>query len=543
MSWIAILPFVLPLLGAGGTIGLSLLRRLRASVRYAELALALIVSGFTAALLLALRQPRLATVIPSLWQPSLLFGTSLVLQLDATMQPLAFALVLATCSAILVEVGRTSEFSGGLLASVLALLSAACVSLWSANVLTMMIGWAIYDLMQTAGRIAAGGSAKAVARGLVLGSLATLLLWAGALLSEESMVTRPWTLMTLSDVQLKFWMAAGILRLWIYPLHLSSPDDLGHAPASAAPLFLGPVVGWGLWLRLASIASGPAPASTWVFILAAVTQALGGFLAWTSEDPRRSLSWIGMGVTGAVLMASLLVGERATFVIVAGATAWTWGMTLLFLSPGWHRQAPWWCIPGLVSALALLGAPLTLGFVVEAPLIGKLVSGGRTWGGLSFFAGQLFLIPALVRLVLLPSSSSLSARLLPRIAHGIGLGLPAILLAAAGVFSPLLVPGFQVASLRALLAMPGLAGWLLWAISLVVGGVLSWQEANLRPKMKLLLGAVHDLLVLEWLYEALVGAAERGLSVLRTADEVVGGAGALLWSFVLFLVLLMIWSL
>ena len=79
-------------------------------------------------------------------------------------------------------------------------------------------------------------------------------------------------------------------------------------------------------------------------------------------------------------------------------------------------------------------------------------------------------------------------------------------------------------------------------ISLAIGGMLVWQEENVRYRIDLLLDALYDLLRLEWLYDALVGALERGLSALRAADEVVGGAGALLWSLLIFLLLLLIWS-
>jgi hypothetical protein len=82
----------------------------------------------------------------------------------------------------------------------------------------------------------------------------------------------------------------------------------------------------------------------------------------------------------------------------------------------------------------------------------------------------------------------------------------------------------------------------MWVISLAVGGVLAWQEENVRPRIALLLDAFHDLLRLDWLYDALVGALERGLSAIRAADEIVEGAGALLWSLLIFLLLLLIWS-
>ena len=90
--------------------------------------------------------------------------------------------------------------------------------------------------------------------------------------------------------------------------------------------------------------------------------------------------------------------------------------------------------------------------------------------------------------------------------------------------------------------MPGLAGWLLWTVSLAGGGVLAWQERNLRPKIDLWLSAAHDLLRLDWLYDTVLGALGRGLALLRAADELVGGAGALLWSWLLFLVILLVWG-
>jgi hypothetical protein len=126
-------------------------------------------------------------------------------------------------------------------------------------------------------------------------------------------------------------------------------------------------------------------------------------------------------------------------------------------------------------------------------------------------------------------------------ARGVGLGLPVLVLIVAGSHPPLFTGGVQVPSLGTLLEMPGLTGWLLWAISLAGGVVLVWQEGNLRPRIHLLLNAAHDLLRLEWLYDAMIGAVNRGLSVLRAADEVVGGAGALLWSLLLFLLFLLVW--
>ena len=130
-----VLAIILPLLGAGGTLGLSLVPRARAHARY----VALTAAGLTTILILRFTWTEPVTVVLSLWQPSLLFGAALTLQTNAIMQPLALVLALITCSAILVELGGTEEPRPRPAATLLALLSAGFVALWAANLLTMIV--------------------------------------------------------------------------------------------------------------------------------------------------------------------------------------------------------------------------------------------------------------------------------------------------------------------------------------------------------------------------------------------------------------------
>jgi formate hydrogenlyase subunit 3/multisubunit Na+/H+ antiporter MnhD subunit len=532
-----VLTIILLLLAAGVTLGLSRVPRVRSYTRY----IALTVIGLATALILTFRWREPIMSVPSLWQPSLLLGVTPTLNSDITTQPLALALTIVACSAILVELSRTGETRPGLTATLPALLAAALVSLWAANPLTMIIGWAFYDLLQAAGHISAGGSAQAAVRGLIFGGLATLLLWGGASLLSTGGDSGLWALMTPSDGQLALWAAAGTLRFWVYPFHLSVPDDLGATP-SAASLLQGPVIGWGLWLRLASVNGGSLPDSIWVSTIAAIALAIGYFLAWSCTPSRAILPWIGMGTTGAVLLAAMLAGERASEVITSGSVAWALGMTTLFLTDGLQREAPWWNIPSLVGALALLGVPPTPGFVSMATLLEGVTKGAHSWWGVASFFGNLFLVPSLARWLLAPAPSTLPNRRWLLAIYGVGLGLPALLLILTGLRPSLLVGSTPSLPLGELFATPGWAGWLLWGISLAGGGVLAWQDRNLRPRIEILLSAAHDLMRLEWLYDAVVGAIGRGLSVLRAADEVVRGAGALLWSWLLFLLILLIWG-
>ncbi|MBN1815394.1 MAG: hypothetical protein JXA14_26415 [Anaerolineae bacterium] len=457
------------------------------------------------------------------------------------MQPLVFTLALATCVTILMSLAREGEQRPQMLAVLLVLLPASFVALWAANPLTMVVGWAIYDLVSAAAYITVSGWGRGAIRGLIFGGLATLLLWGGTLLSAGEGRSSLWALMTPTEAQLALWVAAGVLRLWVYPFHLTAPDTLSDSPSFTTFLF-SPVLGWGLCLRLVMVNGGSFPDSAWVPSLAALTLGLGGFLAWSCKSPRTILPWVSLGVTGATLLAVSLSGGHAVAVIVAGCVVWTLGMTVLFLTDGLRQEAPWWSIPALIGALALLGIPLTLGFVFHASLLGGIAHAGRLWWGTAFFFGNLFLVASLTRWLLASAVSPLPGRYWRLAVYGVSLGIPALLLLVSGFYPPLLIVGIAAPAMGELFSTPGLAGWLVWVVSLSVGGVLAWQDENVRQRIALLLDALHDLLRLEWLYDALVGALERGLSAIRAVDEVVGGAGALLWSLLIFLLLLLIWS-
>jgi hypothetical protein len=126
-------------------------------------------------------------------------------------------------------------------------------------------------------------------------------------------------------------------------------------------------------------------------------------------------------------------------------------------------------------------------------------------------------------------------------ARGAGLILPALLLVAIGVSPALLVAGSSRLSLRFLLSGPGLLGWLLWGAALLLGSILAWQDATLRPRVSLWLDVLQDAVRLDWAFAVLGGAFEQGLSVLRAVDDVLGGRGALIWSSIILLLLILVW--
>jgi formate hydrogenlyase subunit 3/multisubunit Na+/H+ antiporter MnhD subunit len=536
MTLILVVVFLL-LAGAVAIFGLSLIPRLRPYARYGSLA----VVGLVTVLTLVLRWTETSETVPSLWRPSGLFGVAPVFRSDTLMQPLVFVMALSTAVTELVMLSREDNPPPRLLAIRLGMLASGFAALWGSNPLAVIIGWAVYDLLLAAQYVSFGGAEGTAVRALTLGSLATLLLWGGTLFSGGSGGSVLWTLMKPSQAQLTLWIAAGVLRLWIFPFHLRVPDEMGAQPSSNVSL-LGPVLGWGLCLRLLQTGGDVFAENGWVSFLAALTMGVGGFLAWTASDPRSVVPWIGMCVTATTLLSATLLGDYSAVIISTGCVAWALAVTVLLLSDDLHREAPWWSIPALIGSLALIGLPTSVGFISQLYLLGGIARTPRIWWLLAFFLGNALLIAALTRRLRVEALSPLPSSYWLLGVRGVALGLPAFLLLASVLFPSLLVVGVDLPSLGMLVSLPRVAGWGVGILALVGGGVLGWQDENVRARLSVLMSAAHDFVRLDWFNESVVGAMEQGLRVLRVVDEVVGGAGSLLWSMLLFLVILLVWS-
>jgi formate hydrogenlyase subunit 3/multisubunit Na+/H+ antiporter MnhD subunit len=425
----------------------------------------------------------------------------------------------------------------------------------------MIISWALFDLFLMLGQIVAGGTGGGISRRLAFGAGSVLLLWAGVLAAGNGTGSVQWSLMPPGGPKMALWMVAGLLRIGAYPFHLSTATAVTSRSTLVATLLLSPVTGWALWIRLILVSGTVLAENAWVITLALLTIAVGGFVGWAVKSPREGRSWIGMGICGVVLLAVVLAsllarsqgaGEDTVLAILAlGATSWILSVTMLFLGGGLdpgrasRREMLPRSIASVLGALSLIGVPPTLGFVAESPLLGGLNTAEQWSWRVGFFLGQLFLVMAVARWLFPPvppqRSDADQGNLLGRMARDAGLILPALLLVALGVApAPLLAGSFRL-SLRSMLSGPGLVGWLLWGGALLLGGVLAWQDATLRPRVSLWLDVLQDVVRLDWAFALLGGAFEQGLSVIRAVDDVLGGRGALLWSLIMFLLLILVW--
>jgi hypothetical protein len=412
-------------------------------------------------------------------------------------------------------------------------------SLWAGNLLTMLVFWGAFDLIWTLGMIVAGASAQRVALGSGISMLATMLLWAGAGLTEASGGGLSWHLIEPTELGLELLLLAGVLRLGIYPFQMALPTNLSKSIPTATALFFGPMLGWSLFLRMTSIGEGLVPNGDWLSTLGVATLAAGGVLAWTQRRTGTVVSWASLSTVGATLWGASLAGEQAALVLAGGGAAWILGVALTYLDRGLSLQALWWTGAAAWGGLALLCAPLTPGLAVTSILLREVSQRSLSgWHVAAILIGYGLLTAALVRRLQLPGAKE-NPRPLEVTVRATGLLTASIPILAAGILPALLLQDTP-ASFVSLVAQAGVMGWALWVSAVVSGVLLVWAETHFRHRIEPLLGLLHDFVSLDWVWRLFLGGLWRVVELSQNIAELLEGAGAVLWSLVIFVLLLLI---
>ncbi|NPV88007.1 hypothetical protein HPY42_00555 [Coprothermobacteraceae bacterium] len=164
--------------------------------------------------------------------------------------------------------------------------------------------------------------------------------------------------------------AMGMLALFVgmsaeaelLPLALWVPEGYKEAPAELLALLpFGFAAGMTLIARLAAIFG----LQSWVSVVAWATILYGAVAAWQSKNFRESIGYLSMAEAGIVLVA-LLVGANAAFAAIL-LTAVLGEFAMLILADGGVHAGRTAGL--LLGMLALVGFPLSLGFVGEVGLL------------------------------------------------------------------------------------------------------------------------------------------------------------------------------
>ena len=486
----------------------------------------------------------LGTLLPlervaSLWRPQAVFGAPLVFEADASSWSLAMAMLGVSFLSLLACAVGDDRPSTTNVALILGGTGAGIAALFATSFVALIVAWGATDVVlgMALSRYGRRGIHRA-ALALASGILAVGALWAAPLLTQAEGISGFLDLAHFSGLSANLLQIAVILRLGLVPLHLWRPIDLETEPAQLIPLVVIPtLLGFDLLTYLPALTAG-LPSS--LFALASLTALVGGFVAWSETEERFSLAGVMVAQTGLAVLAVANAGPQAVAVAVASAIAWALGVTVFALLPGWSGRAFWRGLPSFLALLSLVGIPSTLGFVarfmaysgLEADLQALMVAS----------LGEIFLVAAMARLWFWAEPRPLPSRRLLEALYVALFCVAAVALFWMGLSPDVFAGRGQDAALpnlNDLIRQGGVAGWAGWALPLVAGIILFLVGEGLRQRMEGGWRGLGGLLRLEWVYGLFYLLIRQLARLLRGISGVVEGEGALLWTMVILLILLL----
>jgi NADH:ubiquinone oxidoreductase subunit 5 (subunit L)/multisubunit Na+/H+ antiporter MnhA subunit len=212
----------------------------------------------------------------------------------------------------------------------------------------------------------------------------------------------------------------------------------------------------------------------------------------------------------------------------------------LFIARGLDRRQPYWAVGSLIALLSLAALPGTLGFVVQQGIVVDAVDQNQWLILLAAVLAQTFAIAAALRLTLSEAIEPAPAQVVRKVVWGLALAcgaLPLLILALSEDALPALP---QTSELLGELNVIGLLGLL---APLVMGALLAWRGP-------LIVRSVIDggqsvwgrVLRLDWVNSALFYIADWLTGLLRAAAGLFEGEGGLLWTVVVIIVVVAIYT-
>jgi hypothetical protein len=320
---------------------------------------------------------------------------------------------------------------------------------------------------------------------------------------------------------------AAVFRLGLFPLHLGLPTETNVRQGLGTVMRLLPAaVALELMGRLA-IFGFAEPVRPWLTVFGVGAVVVGALQLWNTSEPRQGLTYVVIAQSGLALLAGLAGGAVA---LTAQTLALLGGGALLFLSSGFDDQQRWAGVFPILGGAALLGLPLTIGFVGANGLYGGLLETQNWLALIIVVIGQSLLAAGLWRVALWPTQPMEGARW-ERAAYWAGLALPVLGMVLLGATSQWLA--------RALaLPLVGLFGFtdisslapLIIVLATLGLGVALWRFAEvLRTRAENAWEGLLAVLRLDWLYRAVWGLFHLTSLLMLNVAGVLEGEGALLW--------------
>lgn len=523
-----LLPLFLLLLGVGILLVGVFTPRLNfsASVSILSTSLALV-----ALLALGLNLPARATL--SAWGPTSLLNVSLMLEVDALAWVLGLGVLGVALAALLTGLARPGGRRIFVRLAILLLTAASLIALFADNLLTRIVAWAFLDLVYFLALmlLARGeGLEPQAVLNLSFNSVGTLLAVAAALLISRTSPTLLLRDAALTAQSTFVITLAAVFRLGLFPLHLGLPTETNVRLGLGTVMRLFPaVVALELMGRLAVFGFAE-PARPWLTVFAVGAVMVGAAQLWNTPEPRQGLTYIVIAQSGLALLAGLVGGAVA---LAAQTLALLGGSALLFLSIGFDEQHRWARLFSLWGAGALLGLPLSIGFVGANGIYSGLLAASNWLALIVIVLAQSLLAAGLWRVCVWPTQP-LEGTPLERFGYWAGVSLPTLGLIALSAASPWLARALAAPAVGwfGFTDISSVAVLIIVAAILGLGLALGRFAEVVRARAESAWEGLVALLRLAWLYRVAWGLFRvAGLLVLNVAG-VLEGEGALLWTLV-----------
>jgi len=470
------------------------------------------------------------------WEPVSVTGAPLILAGSLPATTIVIAVAVAQLAASLHP--REAELRPQHTTSAL-LFSALALAALSNNLLTLIIGVGLVDILSAIAGIQRGRDhRRVVADAMFRGASSALLVIALALyLSMGNSLYIP--LGVLPERLMPFITVSLALRFGLAPLRaVAGQFHDAHWTSEA-----GAIAGLIVLLKLPLLSAPELP--DWFYGLALLTVALAGLIGAITRRRTTLRSAISACALGLVICSAAL---REPGMTAVAALSWLAGCQLVALSPRdnsaiGQRTA---LLGRLIGALCLIGLPLTAGFIGRAGIAAlwadRGASGALLVAGLAL--GQALLTLCVLRITFAPVSATMYGAALPSAGPlnlSIALSLFAIAVLGSHVLAFGLAPTLAGApDLADALGRHSISGWLAWALPIAIAVGVWWFEARWSSLVAPARQRIYDVVSLSWLHTVLDGAMNRLSLPLSRVFPVLEGGSALLWTVVIVLMVVLL---
>ncbi len=470
-------------------------------------------------LVLGLRPSSPRELAIAFWPPGGGATAELLFALDGPGWAFTYLSTTLLLAIALTGVVRTGAGTASARAMMLAFTGLGLMAMMAANLLAVVLTWALMD-----GAFFALGRRPALEAddiqefttrllldglGVLLAVAAAVIGWAdgvaGARLGEPS-----------TPAAIVLLALAGLLRLGLLPPHFSLPALPGVRRGIGTLLRFLPAAAVLCTLSRALRSGVPSPALPWLWIAGALGILVGGFQWIAAADPIEGRRFFVVTACSVGVLGAAAAPQAAEAVLIAAGASLLLGGAVLSLTE-LHSPRQWLWPAG--AGLMLAGLPMTPGGLAMANVMGRMLE-GEILGGVFFVAGTAFCAFGVARVAASEPTPWPMAEGLARLSFSLGIALPVVV----GI-------GIGLAQGQAV-SLPGVIGFA--AASLGAVG-LFWVSRRVSPRRIDRARRVVRMLDPAPAYRLLGQAAASVGGVVRGLTNVFEGQGAMLWTIVVVL--------